>query len=99
VKPVPSIDDVVRQFEEERYYQDDRRAAEFAYALAVRYRDAGQTDEARKYAKTCLELLKGLSSSTLEDVQSDRMTVGGVPLPELFHDGVVRNRLRDLLTV
>jgi hypothetical protein len=99
VKPVPSIDDVVRQFEEERYYKDDRRAAEFAYALAVRYRYAGQTEEARRYAKTCLELLDGLPSATLEDVQSDRQSVGGVPLPELFHDGVVRNRLRDLLTV
>jgi hypothetical protein len=32
-------------------------------------------------------------------VQSDRPSVGGVPLPELFHDGVVRHRLRDLLTV
>jgi len=96
---LPPIADLVRQFEEERYYSDNRRAAEFAYALAIRYREAGEIDEARKYAKTCLELLEGLPSTTLDDVQSDRMTVGGVPLPELFHDGVVRNRLRDLLTI
>jgi hypothetical protein len=95
--PPPPIEEVIRQYEEERYYSDDRRAAEFAYALAVRYRELGVTDEARKYAKACLELLEQLPSKTLDDVQSEELTVGGVPLPELFHDGVVRVRLRDLL--
>lgn len=97
--PPPPIEEVVRQYEEERHFSDDRRAAEFAYALAVRYRELGMVDEARKYATACLELLQQLPSKTLEDVQSEQMTVGGVPLPELFHDGVVRNRLRDLLPV
>jgi hypothetical protein len=39
-----------------------------------------------------------LPSATLDDVASDRLEVGGVPIPERFHDGVVRARLADLLT-
>jgi hypothetical protein len=33
----------------------------------------------------------------LDDVAMARTTVGGVPMPERFHNGVVRARLADLL--
>jgi hypothetical protein len=95
--PKPPISELRKQYDEERLYQDDRAAAEYAYALAVRLRDAGQLDEARKYARECLELATALPSQTLDDVTSDRQSVGGVPLPDHFHDGVVRQRLADLL--
>jgi hypothetical protein len=93
----PPISELRRQYDEERLYQDDRAAAEYAYALAVRLREAGNPDEAREYARECLRLTASLPSATLGDVSSTRLSVGGVPMPERFHDGVVRTRLADLL--
>jgi len=93
----PTIDEVRRQYEEERFFLDDRAAAEYAYALAVRLREAGQLDEAREYARECMRLVESLPSATLDDVAVTRLTVGGVTMPERFHDGVVRARLADLL--
>jgi hypothetical protein len=91
------ISELKRQYDEERFYQDDRAAAEYAYALAVRLREIGHVEEARKYAGECLRLAEALPSATLDDVASGRLSVGGVALPERFHDGVVRSRLADLL--
>ncbi|GAB3944840.1 hypothetical protein [Micromonospora vulcania] len=91
------IDELRAQFEQERFYQDNRAAAESAYALAVRLRAANRLDEACSYARTCLQLAEQLPSTTLEDVVTTRQAVGGVHLPEYFHDGVVRARLADLL--
>ncbi|PRY17010.1 hypothetical protein [Pseudosporangium ferrugineum] len=98
VTPRPSISEVRQQYEDERFFQDDRAAAQYAYALAVRLREAGEVDEARRYARECLQLAESLPANTLDDVVSDRQSIGGVPLPEHFHDGVVRTRLADLLT-
>jgi hypothetical protein len=94
----PQISELRRQYEEEVYFKDDRAAAEYAYALAVRLREAGELDEARRYARECLRLAETLPSATLDDVATTRTTIGGVPMPERFHDGVVRSRLADLLT-
>ena len=47
--------------------------------------------------RECLELAERLPAKTLDDVISTKISVGGVPLPEHFHDGVVRSRLADLL--
>lgn len=96
--PPPPIDELRKQYEEERFYQDDRAAAEYAYALAVRLREAGELDEARRYAGECLTLAESLPSNTIDDVASSRLSIGGVPMPERFHDGVVRVRLADLLS-
>jgi hypothetical protein len=93
----PSIDKVRRQYEDERSNLDDRAAALYAYALAIRLREAGQVDEARQYARECLRLAESLPSATLDDVAVVSLSVGGVPMPERFHDGVVRARLSDLL--
>jgi hypothetical protein len=93
----PSIDELRRQYDEERLYQDDRAAAEYAYVLAVRLREDGQADEARWYAGECLRLAESLPDRTLDDVTSTKAVLGGVPMPERFHDGVVRSRLADLL--
>jgi hypothetical protein len=49
------------------------------------------------YAKESLRYAKRLPSSSLDDVTSTRTSLGGVPMPEIFHDGVVRSRLSDLL--
>ena len=97
--PRPSINEVRKLYEDERFYQDDRAAAEYAFALAVRLREVGQTDEARRYAAECVRIAESLPSNSLDDVVSTRQSVGGVPLPDHFHDGVVRARLADLLNV
>ncbi|MEV0715628.1 tetratricopeptide repeat protein [Asanoa sp. NPDC050611] len=93
----PTIADLRKRYDEELFYEERRSAAECAYALAVRLREFGQTDEARKYARACLDLAERLPSAGLDDVVSGRQSVGGVPLPDHFHDGVVRSRLADLL--
>ncbi|MCA2215823.1 hypothetical protein [Jidongwangia harbinensis] len=97
VTPRPPISEVRKQYEDERFFQDDRAAAQYAYALALRLRETGQIEEARRYARECLQLAESLPANSLDDVVSDRQSVGGVPLPDHFHDGVVRARLADLL--
>lgn len=81
---------------------DQRRAAEAAYALAVRYRseDVDGTrrfDVAAIWARRATSILEALPSESLDDVASTRQFVGGVPIPDLLHVGVVRERLNDLL--
>ena len=97
VAPRPSISEVRKQYEDECFFQDNRAAAEYAFALAVRLREDGQIEDARRYAAECFRLAASLPSGTLDDVVSRRQSVGGVPLPDHFHDGVVRTRLADLL--
>ncbi len=93
----PSINELKKQFEQECYFADDRAAAEYAYALAIRLRSQGDNEEARKYAQESLRYAQRLPSSSLDDVTSTRTSLGGVSMPEMFHDGVVRSRLSDLL--
>ena len=95
--PRPSISEVRKLYEDERFFQDHRAAAQYAYALALRLREVGQIDEARRYARECLQLAESLPANTLDDVVSDRQSIGGISLPDHFHDGVVRTRLADLL--
>lgn len=93
----PALSEVRKRYEDECFFRDDRAAAEYAYALAVRLREIGLLSEARRFAGECLELAEQLPANTLDDVVSTKTSVGGVPLPEHFHDGVVRSRLADLL--
>jgi hypothetical protein len=92
-----SIPELIRRYEDEVFFGDERAAAEYAFALAIRLRDAGQAREARLYAQRCLHYAERLPAKSLDDVASERQSIGGVPLPGMFHDGVVRSRLRDLL--
>ncbi|MBT8226862.1 MAG: hypothetical protein HKP61_12045 [Dactylosporangium sp.] len=93
----PPISDLTQGFAEELYYGDDRAAAEYAYVLAVRFQELGATNDARRYARECLRLAEVLPTRSLDDVASARMMIGGIPMPERFHHGVVRSRLADLL--
>jgi hypothetical protein len=79
-----------------------RAAAETAYALAFRYRNEDVSamrrfDLAKIWAQRAIDLLDTLPSDTIGDVASTRISVGGVPLPELLHSGVIRERLNDVL--
>src|SRR5689334_15534099 len=67
-----------------------RHAAETAYALASLYRVTDVHDRrdwatAGVWARRCIALLQSLPSRTLNEVASERTSVGGVLLPELFH--------------
>lgn len=79
-----------------------RAAAETAYALAFRYRneDVGGTrrfDIAKLWALRSIDLLDSLPSDTISQVASLRLSVAGIPIPELLHSSVVRERLNDVL--
>jgi hypothetical protein len=79
-----------------------RMAAETAYALAFRYRNEDvdgcrRFDLAKLWAMRAIDLLNEIPSDSLREAASTRSTVGGVPLPDLLHSGVVRHRLADVL--
>jgi len=79
-----------------------RAAAETAYALAFRYRneDVGgrrRFDLAKIWATRSIELLDLLPSDKIGEMSSTRQLVGGIPIPDLLHTGVVRQRLGDVL--
>jgi hypothetical protein len=93
----PPIDEVIERYKAELLRGDRRLTAEYAYAVAVRLREVGRADEAEHYARQCLQLMESLPADSLDDVVSERQSVGGVPLPDHFHDGVVRSRLANLL--
>jgi hypothetical protein len=79
-----------------------RAAAETAYALAFRYRNedvrgSRRFDIAKIWAQRAIDLLDSIPADTINDVISTRSSAGGIPLPELLHSGVVRERLNDVL--
>ncbi|WP_042419681.1 hypothetical protein [Streptacidiphilus anmyonensis] len=75
----------------------DRWAAtETAYALATLLRDAGEWDQSRTWVTQCLDLLGTQPTDELEQVVPRRQSVGGVPLPNYLHEGVVRERFGEL---
>lgn len=79
-----------------------RAAAETAYALAVRYRGEDvngvrRFDIASIWAHRAIELLDTLPCDTLAQAASTRLTVAGVPIPDLLHSGVVCERLADII--
>lgn len=91
------IGQLIDEYEHAKRSGHDRIMAETAYALAIRLREDGQFEQAQQYARECLAAAERMPSATLDDVASTRQEVGGVPLPDLFHDGVVRSRLEGLL--
>jgi hypothetical protein len=93
----PPLQEVIADFEHELAHGHRREAAELAYAIAVRTQAEGRVRDAAEYGKKCLALLEELPSKTINEVASTRTKVGGVLIPELLHDGVVRARLGHLV--
>ncbi|WP_225846373.1 hypothetical protein [Streptomyces sp. HPF1205] len=87
----PSVGELEADFQRE-LAADRWAAAETAYALAVRNRDAGDWRQSREWVEQCLRLLEGFPSDTEEQVATRRVSVGGVLLPNYLHEGVVRDR-------
>ncbi|WP_338684610.1 hypothetical protein QD712_29560 [Streptomyces acidiscabies] len=92
---VASVEELETCFQRE-IGTDRWTAAETAYALAVRYRDAAEWNTSREWVQQCLHLLEGFPSDSLEQVATRRVSVGGVLLPNYLHDGVVRDRFGDI---
>ncbi|MEV6441155.1 hypothetical protein [Amycolatopsis sp. NPDC051716] len=96
-----SLSDLHAAFDAE-FICNKRAAAETAYALAFRYRDNDidgkrRFDAASEWAKRAIALLDELPSDSVGDVASERISVGGIPIPALLHADVVSERLCDVL--
>lgn len=92
-----SIDDLIADFDAGLARDDKHYAAETAYAIALRAEGDWNVSLASEYARKALRLLESLPSETIDQVTSTRLSVGGVPIPELLHDDVVRARLGYLI--
>ena len=68
-----------------------RKAAQIAYALACRYRGEGDEKSARVWAERSVTLFERVDTTTIEGCAAGHF-IGGVPLPDLLHGGVVRAR-------
>ncbi|KWX02565.1 hypothetical protein LI90_3608 [Carbonactinospora thermoautotrophica] len=75
---------------------DKWAAAETAYALAARTKGKDPATGA-EWARKAIELLEQFPSDTLEQVATQRVSVGGVTLPDYLHADVVRERFSDVL--
>lgn len=94
---LPPIGTVVAEYEQACNAEDDRAIAEVGYALAHRFMHIGVLDQAERYARASLAAAMRVPSDMLDDVSPTRISVGGVPLPDYFHEGVIRSRLGGLL--
>jgi hypothetical protein len=75
---------------------DPRPAAEIAYALAVlaaRRKDVGAAED---YGRLSLQLFGKVSTDSLNDCAARYTEIGGVLIPHLIHEGVVKKLLADL---
>ncbi|MGQ4490088.1 hypothetical protein ACN6LM_000519 [Streptomyces sp. SAS_281] len=92
---IASVQELESVFQQE-LATDRWAAAETAYALASRHRDAGDWEKSREWVAQTLRLLEGFPDETEEQVATKRTSVGGVDLPTYLHEGVVRSRFGDL---
>lgn len=94
--PIASL---IAEYEQADSAGDNQRSARIAYAIASRSAtEPGGIDQARQWARISLAIAQRLPSATLEDVTSTEQYIGGVAIPDLFHDGVVSERLSKLLS-
>lgn len=73
-----------------------RKAAEVAYVLAKRALDAGQNERVKHYGREALRLFDKFPMLTIEECAAHFTVLGGVALPSLIHQDVVKSRLRPL---
>lgn len=85
------------ELDEAKRIQNYRVEAEVCFALAQLWEREHDYQRAKDYACESLRAIRLCPSETLEDVASARLDVGGIPLPDLFHEGVVQSRLAHLL--
>lgn len=76
---------------------DPRNAAEHAFALAILYQREGNTERAIHYGRESISLFGQCQMETLSDCSARNTTIGGVGIPDLIHEEVVRARLQPLV--
>lgn len=69
-----------------------REAAEYAFAIALLYAQLDQSAKFREWTQHCLQCLRDGREETLEAVACRHAELGGVLIPELFHEGTARQR-------
>lgn len=93
----PPIPELIVRFEAERDSGNMFLAAQYAYVIAQRLRLEARMMEAREYAAKCLQIAESLPTDTLDDVTVQDVSIGGIQLPDIFHEGVIRTRLESLI--
>jgi hypothetical protein len=92
----PGIDQLQSAFQQE-LASDKWAAAETAFALASRFRDAGDVEAAQQWLQQLLTLLAEFPAASPEQAATRRRQVGGVMMPDFLHEGVVKTRFEGLL--
>lgn len=87
-----SLDDL-RKLLKETKQSDKRKAAEVAYVLARIYLDKKDMKKAADYGKQSIRLFDQCGMKTMEDCAARYTVLGGIVLPSLIHQDIVRNRL------
>ena len=75
---------------------DPRNAAEHAYALATLYHRDGGIEEATRFGREAILLFDRCQMQSLDDCAARNTIIEGIPMPDLIHQDVVRDRLKSL---
>lgn len=75
---------------------DPRNAAEYAYVLAMLYKQAGNDAQAVRFGREAISLFDKCPMDTAEDCAARNVVIEGVAIPDLIHQDVVRDRLKPL---
>lgn len=75
---------------------DLRTAAEYAYALAMIYKRKGNTAKAIDFGLESIALFDRSKLRTEWDSARRNEVIGGIKLPEIIHQGIVREHLKPL---
>ena len=68
--------------------------AEKMYAGAIAAAEKGDVQDAITFGRGAIMLYEAASIQTLEDAVAINQQIGGIPIPELMHEDVVRARLK-----
>lgn len=85
--------DLEKQFQDILETVGPREAAEAAYALAMRYKHAGEKNQAVRWGKRAIELLDKCPMVSMSDCAHRHTELFGEPIPDLFHRGVVERNV------
>ncbi len=75
---------------------DIRNAAEHAYALAIIYKKKGDTAKAIDFGLESLALFDRSKLRAEWDSTRHNTVIGGITIPEIIHQGIVREHLKPL---
>lgn len=93
---IATVDELVKFYDSNRH-TNPRLCAEIAYAIASLRLKAGDKTDAAQWAQRSIELFQSINISTLDKAACLKMEIGGVLIPELIHDDVVRSRFKEIL--